>query len=262
MFGLQRLNVAERQRLGPMVAVSTVAFALHNPTGTPTELHADAGLWIPLVRRVRDPFYGAWALPGGPTQWNQTLGETARETLVAASGATPNYLEQLYAFGSVERSAEAQRMVTIAYWAQFRPQDFAGTELPDDPNIAWWNTRELPELAFDHAEIIRAGITRLQKRAEQTLIAHRFLDESFRLRSCAGCTRRSGGRGWIRRIFVGKHWRAESSRTPAPPKPVPSTGRRSTTDSLARKSKNHAFSCRFDHAKGGPGSHLRHGAAR
>ena len=195
MFGLQRLNVAERQRLGPMVAVSTVAFALHNPTGTPTDLNADSGLWIPLVRRVRDPFRGAWALPGGPTQWNQTLGETARETLVAASGATPNYLEQLYAFGSVERSAEAQRMVTIAYWAQFRPQDFAGTELPDDPNIAWWNTRELPELAFDHAEIIRAGITRLQKRAEQTLIAHRFLEESFTLTRLRRVHEAIGGKG-------------------------------------------------------------------
>lgn len=195
MFGLQRLNVAERQRLGPMVAVSTVAFALHDPRQAPTELHAESGLWIPLVRRVRDPFRGAWALPGGPTQWNQTLGETARETLVAASGATPNYLEQLYAFGSLERSAQAQRMVTIAYWAQFRPQDFAGAELPDDPNIAWWNTRDLPELAFDHAEIIRAGITRLQKRAEQTLIAHRFLDEAFTLTQLRRVHEAIGGKG-------------------------------------------------------------------
>lgn len=180
MRSWSRMNVAERRHAGPAVAVSTVAFALE----TPCRRTADTpGLWVPLVRRIRAPFQGAWALPGGPTKWDQTLTETARHTLVSAAQAEPNYLEQLYAFGSVERSADAPRTVTIAYWAQFRASDF-----PDPPpggassapvNVEWFHTRNLPPLAFDHADIIAAGIDRLRRRTEKTLVAHRFLEESF-----------------------------------------------------------------------------------
>lgn len=85
------------------------------PTGTT--------LWIPLVRRTRAPFANYWALPGGPTEWNETLTDTALRTLTDAVLRPPGYLEQLYAFGAVERSAQAQRLVTIAYWAQYGEHD-------------------------------------------------------------------------------------------------------------------------------------------
>lgn len=170
-----RLNVAERRQLAPTVAVSTVAFAIDPPHVESTS----PALWVPLVRRIRPPFKGAWALPGGPTEWNKTLTETAQETLVAATQAEPNYLEQLYAFGSVERSAEAQRTVTIAYWAQFRDRDFCRRRPEEQENIAWFRTDELPQLAFDHADIINVGIERLRRRTETALVAHRFLEDSF-----------------------------------------------------------------------------------
>ncbi|SDS14754.1 NUDIX hydrolase [Corynebacterium timonense] len=178
MRGWHSLNVAERRMHGPSVAVSTVAFSLappHRPADTPQ------GLWVPLVQRTRPPYKGAWALPGGPTQWDKTLTQTARETLVAATQAEPNYLEQLYAFGSVERSAQAERTVTIAYWAQYRESDFESAARIDDPHVAWFPTSRLPELAFDHAEIIHTGIQRLQRRASQTFVAHRFLERHFTL---------------------------------------------------------------------------------
>lgn len=177
MPGWHSLNVAERRRQNPTVAVSTVAFAIDPPHNPPRP----GALWVPLVRRTRPPFNGAWALPGGPTEWNKTLTETARETLVAATNAEPNHLEQLYAFGSVERSAQAERTVTIAYWAQFRAADFRGAKPVADPNIRWCPADDLPELAFDHAEIIRTGLERLRRRAEQALIAHRFLEDQFTL---------------------------------------------------------------------------------
>ena len=58
------------------LAVSTVIFALrpHPSTGRDT-------LWLPLVRRIREPYEGAWALPGGPLEADEDL---------AASPATPS----------------------------------------------------------------------------------------------------------------------------------------------------------------------------
>lgn len=121
-------SASARRFLPPAVAVSTVAFALRPPaeaqridgaglTGAGTATGSRTTLWIPLVRRTRPPFAGQWALPGGPIPWDETLVDTALRTLHDAVLREPGYLEQLYAFGAVERSAEAQRLVTIAYWA-------------------------------------------------------------------------------------------------------------------------------------------------
>lgn len=183
------LNVSERRTHPPAVGVSTVAFALHNPQGGQAELTVSAadstaqpdGLWVPLVRRVRAPFAGQWALPGGPLPWNLTLDATARETLVAACGVQPHHLEQLYAFGSVERSAQAPRQVTIAYWAPYSAEDFATQRLPEDPNVRWFPVNALRELAFDHAHIIDTALHRLRERTEQLTAAHLFLGEEFTL---------------------------------------------------------------------------------
>ncbi|UOR00648.1 hypothetical protein MUN77_10800 [Leucobacter allii] len=130
-------SASERQYLPPAVAVSAVAFALRPPdeasigdAGTREPGGASPGrgsttLWIPLVRRTRAPFLGRWALPGGPTRWNETLTDTALRALRDAVLRSPAALEQLYSFGSVERSAEAQRLVTIAYWALYGEEEIA-----------------------------------------------------------------------------------------------------------------------------------------
>ncbi|GAA1320544.1 NUDIX domain-containing protein [Leucobacter albus] len=152
----QRASVAERRYLPPAVAVSVVAFALRPPFDAErggverAELRANPSsdresaesavptIWLPLVRRTRAPFLGDWALPGGPTEWDETLADTALRTLRAAAERDPGYLEQLYSFGGVERSAEAQRLVTIAYWAMYGEHEIDGpphtaTPMPAEP---------------------------------------------------------------------------------------------------------------------------------
>ena len=79
----------------PTLAVSTVIFTLR-----PNESGA-LQLATPLVRRIRAPFEGQWALPGGPLQVNEDLATSASHTLRDTTGLEPRYLEQLYAFGSV-----------------------------------------------------------------------------------------------------------------------------------------------------------------
>ena len=238
-------SASERRFLPPAVAVSAVAFGLRPPAeatiGDPGGARADAAsggagagagagdgggagaatLWIPLVRRTREPFRGLWALPGGPTRWDETLADTALRSIRAATLRTPAYLEQLYSFGGVERSADAQRLVTIAYWALYSEDDLAADPDPDalssdpapapaahrrwddpapeqfpldeavglsampldgrDPNVAWFSADQLPELAFDHAEIVATALSRLRTRTEYAAVAHRFLGHEFTL---------------------------------------------------------------------------------
>lgn len=188
------MSVSQRRTLPPAVAVSTVAFALQPPQGARIDAQAQTEttrsavtLWLPLVRRTRPPFAGEWALPGGPIPFDEALVDTSLRTLHEAVAGTPGYLEQLYSFGAVERSADAQRLVTVAYWALFGEQDFsANSHQPDDPNVCWFSADRLPPLAFDHSEIVAYALDRLRSKTEYSTVAYRFLGDTFTLAQLRG----------------------------------------------------------------------------
>ena len=169
-------NVSERRVAPPTIAVSTVIFGLrpqppHAPEGLP-----DLGLWLPLVRRIREPFLGRWALPGGPLQWDESLVDVAFHTLRQVTDLEPAYLEQLYAFGSPDRSP-AQRVVSVVYWAFISGADVARASQPT--NVEWFPADDLPELAFDHERIIGYALCRVRSKVEYSQIASTFLGETF-----------------------------------------------------------------------------------
>lgn len=174
-------HASTRQHLE--LAVSTVVFSLR-----PHPAHGRPTLWLPLVRRIRDPFFDRWALPGGPLEDHHDLAASARETLKATTGLEPRHLEQLYAFGDVDRSGHTdQRVVSIVYWALVRPEEDAEADHGD--NVEWFPADEtlrrhddgLAPLAFDHGVILRYALQRLRAKITYSPIAHAFLPEEFPL---------------------------------------------------------------------------------
>ncbi len=155
------------------LAVSTVVFALrpHPRTGRPTP-------WLPLVRRIREPDEGLWALPGGPLEDDQDLADSAGATLLRTTGLTPRHLEQLYAFGNVDRSP-GERVVSIVYWALVRPDEDA--RAIDGDNVEWFVADEVHGLAFDHDLILRYALDRLRAKITYSPIAHAFVTDEFTL---------------------------------------------------------------------------------
>lgn len=174
------------------LAVSTVILALRRKQG-----QAHHSLWLPLVRRLREPYKGQWALPGGPLPPDLSLEEAAGSTLKRATGLVPGYLEQLYAFGDVHRTPDykimreggslpvrtdlenLERVVSVIYWASIPQTEVNRTRVHE--NIRWFPIDELPILAFDHNEIVEYALYRLQNKVEYSRIAHSFLGEEFTL---------------------------------------------------------------------------------
>ncbi|WP_106814641.1 NUDIX hydrolase [Microbacterium timonense] len=153
------------------VAVSTVIFTLRRvPAGDVMQVV------IPLVRRTRDPHEGQWALPGGWLDITEDLEAAASRTLAETTGLAPSYLEQLYAFGAVDRSPT--RVVSIVYWALLRAD-----EIPDETveNVRWFDAADLPRLAFDHNEIVDYALWRLRNKVGYSRIAHGLLADEFTL---------------------------------------------------------------------------------
>ena len=160
------------------VAVSTAILTLRR---------TDRGvvLSLPLVRRTREPFADRWALPGGWLTAAEAPVEAAARTLAETTGLAPSYLEQLYAFGAVDRSPT--RVVSIVYWALLRSDEvdaqsaeYRRTGLAPE-NVRWFDADELPPLAFDHAQIIEYALWRLRNKVGYSRVAQGFLPEVFTL---------------------------------------------------------------------------------
>ncbi|MFI5085130.1 MAG: NUDIX domain-containing protein [Actinomycetales bacterium] len=172
-MSLQAANVSERAHHAPALAISTVIFALR-----PSESSGRPTLWLPLVRRIREPFRNQWALPGGPLVQSEGLVEAAALNLQETTGLVPQYLEQLYAFGGLHRSP-AQRVVSIVYWALVRPTEAALAR--ESENVSWFRADRLGALAFDHNEIVDYALWRLRNKMEYGSIAYHFLGSEFTL---------------------------------------------------------------------------------
>lgn len=160
----------------PALAVSTVIFTLRpDETGC-------MKLALALVKRIRKPFESLWALPGGPLSMNEDLADAASRNLRETTGLQPRYLEQLYAFGSLDRSPGSNvkdRVVSIVYWALVG-SDEAATAIESE-NVSWFWADDLNKLAFDHNLIVEYALWRLRNKLEYSRLAHGFLGERFTL---------------------------------------------------------------------------------
>jgi 8-oxo-dGTP diphosphatase len=175
MSSTEQREARTHEPVSALLAVSTVIFALRKDEQT-GDL---ASVWLPLVRRIRSPFEGCWALPGGPLHLDEDLAFAAARTLADTTGLTPRYLEQLYAFGDVRRSTAAERVVSIVYWALVRSEEAAQASVGE--NVRWFPADDLPDLAFDHKLIVEYALWRLRTKMEYSRIAHAFLGETFTL---------------------------------------------------------------------------------
>jgi 8-oxo-dGTP diphosphatase len=106
-----------------------------------------------LIRRKRDPFAGAWALPGGFIEIDETLEESARRELREETGIEAGELVQLYTFGDPGRDPRG-RTISVAYRAHVDAAALRPVAADDAAEVGWFALDALPALAFDHARII------------------------------------------------------------------------------------------------------------
>ena len=116
------------------------------------------GLQILLIQRKHAPFSQAWALPGGFIEEDETLMTSVARELAEETGLTGLQFTQFGAYGDPGRDPRG-RTITVAYFAQVqgnRPPQVKGYD--DAQDARWFSIRNLPELAFDHAQVIEDGL--------------------------------------------------------------------------------------------------------
>ena len=121
------------------------------------------GLKVLLIQRGNEPFKGMWAFPGGFAEVGECLEETARRELEEETGLTNVPLKQLQAFSNPERDPR-EHVITVAFYAVIDSKVREISAASDASAVSWFSVNELPELAFDHKEILFVTLERLEGR--------------------------------------------------------------------------------------------------
>lgn len=140
----------------------------------------DFNLKILLVRRDIEPSKGMWALPGGWVFKYENTDDAAKRILEEATGVPDIYMEQIGAFGDVDRYPE-ERIITIGYTALINPQAYILRHGPDVSDVKWFDVQEIPQLTFDHNLIVERALEHLKKRFREEPISFELLPTKFTL---------------------------------------------------------------------------------
>ncbi len=115
-----------------------------------------------LIRRTNEPFKDRWALPGGALYNNENIIDGLNRELKEKTGITNINLELCNVFGDVNRS-KLMRMVGISYLGVIdseRVGILRKTQKTSDAD--WFTINNIPNLAYDHNEIIKASLEKLK----------------------------------------------------------------------------------------------------
>jgi 8-oxo-dGTP diphosphatase len=141
--------------------------------------YADSKLNVLLIKQKFGVLKNQWALVGGFVRDDETLNQAVNRELHEEAGIKVNYLEQLYTFGdNIERDPRF-RVVSVAYFALVNFTKLVLRADSDAEDAKWFPIYELPKLAFDHRDIVKAALKRLQSKLTYQPIGFDLLPKEF-----------------------------------------------------------------------------------
>ena len=116
-----------------------------------------------LIKRGNDPFKGLWAVPGGFVDMDEELEIAAARELEEETGLKNIRLSQFHTFGKCGRDPRG-RNITVVFWAKIGCSAEPAVKGGDDAAEAkWFDLDPLPELAFDHKDVLAMAVAKLNQ---------------------------------------------------------------------------------------------------
>ncbi len=177
----------------PSVTSDVLIFSVSSYDGANWRRSDKKTFSVLLVKRDDYPSIGKWNLPGGFVGIDETSSAAAVRILRHETGVTDSvYLEQLYTFDAPNRDPRT-RVISISYmalvdknklhYAEQRVAKWFDIEMSGDKLTLHADGIILHEndLAFDHPEIIKMGISRMRNKIEYTDIVFDMMPVEFTL---------------------------------------------------------------------------------
>ncbi len=114
---------------------------------------------ILLIKRKNPPFKGKWALPGGFVEYGEKIEDAVVREVEEETGLKTNILDIVGIYSDPDRDPRGHT-VTVAYLLE----SYGGVlHCEDDADDAkFFDLNELPELAFDHSDIIKDALRKVR----------------------------------------------------------------------------------------------------
>lgn len=115
-----------------------------------------------LIKRLYQPFAGCWALPGGKVDPGEEFIQAAVRELGEETGIVCE-AQDLQLVGEYDKPGRDPRgpMVSQAFLLLLQ-EPVTARAMDDAEQADWFSLDRLPNLAFDHAEILQDAIALLQ----------------------------------------------------------------------------------------------------
>ncbi len=153
----------------PGVAVDVVLLSI---------LHDDVK--VALIQRQDNPYFGKFALPGRFVRYDEPIETTAMKAIenkghISADGI---YIEQLYTFGQNLVRDTRIRTISIVYYGLLSSEKITKQK---ENTFTWHSVYDLPEMAFDHKDIINTALEKIRRKLFSTDMVFNMLPENFTL---------------------------------------------------------------------------------
>jgi len=143
----------------------------------------DGKLHVLLNERNEYPYKDWWALPGFFVEKDEEMEDAVKRILYDHTGLKDIFMEQLGAFAGVKRHPQG-RIMTVAFSTIVKYDDVKSKIKPTTnymKQARWFPIDKLPDLAFDHTQIIQQSLQNLKNRINYSTAIYELLPEKFTL---------------------------------------------------------------------------------
>ena len=132
-----------------------------------------------LIQRAFEPEKGKWSLMGGFVQQDESFEEAASRVLKKLTGLEGVYMEQLHAFSDTYRDP-IERTASVAFFSLIDINQYT-KQISHEYHAEWFSLHKIPEVIFDHKEMIDMAREKLRYKAAIHPILFELLPEKFTL---------------------------------------------------------------------------------
>lgn len=140
---------------------------------------AEGHLKVLIHQRPYEPGMGEQSLIGGFVQTNESVDSSAKRILKEFTGLDNVYMQQLAAYGEVERDP-GERVISIVYYALINVDNYDLT-LSELHNAKWVDVDHLPALCFDHRDMVQKARRKIGETIKNEPIGSNLLPRYFTL---------------------------------------------------------------------------------